>query len=177
MNNEARIARNARRRKLYREQNREKTLARNAIWRLANPDKQLRYPPEYFVWHNMRHRCRDPKNKCFGNYGGRGIKVCDQWSQFAAFLEDMGPRPSSKHSIDRLDNDGDYNPGNCRWATKTQQLNNRRGNRLLTYCGETHTVTEWARMVGIKSATLFARIRTGWIVEKALFVPTQRWSR
>lgn len=82
---------------------------------------------EYFVWKTMKARCRNPKNLEFKNYGGRGIKVCDRWlNSFEAFLGDMGRRPTPAHSIDRINNDGNYEPGNCRWATWKQQAANRR---------------------------------------------------
>jgi hypothetical protein len=75
-------------------------------------------------WLNMRQRCNYPGHAGYKNYGGRGIKVCARWARFSVFLEDMGPKPSPKHSIDRIDNDGDYEPGNCRWATKHEQIYN-----------------------------------------------------
>lgn len=83
-------------------------------------------PPEYNCWVAIRVRCNNPKNGSYAYYGGRGIKVCARWQSFEAFLEDMGPRPSPAHSIDRKDNDGNYEPGNCRWATKAEQMQNTR---------------------------------------------------
>lgn len=82
--------------------------------------------PEYRTWAHMHQRCTNPKHKRFADWGGRGIKVCDRWQSFEAFLEDMGERPSAGHSIDRENNDGNYEPGNCRWATRSQQQSNKR---------------------------------------------------
>lgn len=82
--------------------------------------------PEYFAWKNVIYRCTNPSSSVYKYYGGRGIAVCDRWKDFDNFLADVGPRPSVKHSIDRIDNDGNYEPGNVRWATKKVQMNNKR---------------------------------------------------
>ena len=89
----------------------------------ARPGKEA---PEYRAWAALRNRCSNPNHDAYKNYGGRGIKVCERWNDFLAFLEDMGPRPSPKHSIDRINNDGNYEPDNCRWATRSEQCRNMR---------------------------------------------------
>lgn len=134
----------------------------------------------YSTWQNMKERCRNPRNKHYYRYGGRGIGVCDRWEKsFPNFVEDMGERPSSQHSLDRIDNDGNYEPGNCRWATGIQQCRNTRRNRILTFNGKTMTLPEWAEATGIPYVRLASRIQKGWSAERALTVlidgRTARW--
>jgi len=124
------------------------------------------------VWRMMLDRCRNPNNQAYKNYGGRGIKVCERWQSFENFLADMGDRPVG-YQIDRIDNDGDYEPGNCRWATVEQQLNNTRTNVNLTLNGETHTLAEWSRITGIGWFTLRARLKYGWSPERTLTEPVK----
>jgi len=127
--------------------------------------------PEYGVWRNMYQRCTNPNNPQYHNYGGRGIKVCQRWREsFENFYADMGPRPSSQHSIDRINTNGDYTPSNCRWATPVQQSNNKNDNRLITYRGQTRTLSEWARLTGISKSSLSWRLNNGWTVEDALTI-------
>lgn len=129
-----------------------------------------RCPPEYTIWVSMIGRCHNPKNRAFTNYGGRGIAVCDRWREsFAVFMEDMGPRPSDAHEIDRFpDNDGGYEPGNCRWATSKQQNRNRRNNRIIEAFGERLCVAEWAERFGVDRALIKDRLRRGWPAERAI---------
>lgn len=131
--------------------------------------------PERNVWHAMRSRCHTPTDKDYKNYGARGIRVCDRWrNSFAAFLSDMGPRPSPKHSIDREDNDGNYEPGNCRWATNEEQKANTRVVRLLTLGEETMPMRAWARRLGMRASSIKARLDAGWPIERALTQPSRR---
>lgn len=128
------------------------------------------HDPRLQIWASMVRRCTDPKNKAFDRYGGRGIRVCDRWrNSLAAFAEDMGPRPSPKHSLDRIDNDGHYEPSNCRWADSFEQGANKRNNVVIEYGGESHHVAEWGRRLGIGIATLSWRARQGWDAKEVLF--------
>jgi hypothetical protein len=125
--------------------------------------------PEYQVWLGMRGRCLNQNIWNYHKYGGRGITICPEWGDFARFYADMGPRPSPKHSIDRVDNDGPYAKANCRWATATEQVRNRSITRRYVSDGLALTLKEWAEKTGISKNTLGARIfRQGWSIERAL---------
>ena len=129
--------------------------------------------PEYRAWDAMIHRCERPSEKRYHRYGGRGIKVCERWRvSFEAFLEDMGPRPSTKHSIDRRNPNGNYEPGNCRWATAGEQQINRSNNKLIEWRGVTKCAAEWERELGLRRGTLCNRMNSkGMSVEKAMSLP------
>src|SRR3954471_10620371 len=122
---------------------------------------------EYAAWCEMRQRCNSPRKPGYKNWGGRGIKICARWEKFADFFADMGPRPSPKHSVDRIDNDGDYEPGNVRWATKTEQARNMRNTRLIEFNGEKLSVAEWAERLNINASTLRVRLHRQRTVQRA----------
>lgn len=127
----------------------------------------------YHVWKAMRQRCENPKAQRYADYGGRGIRVCDEWKSFERFFSDMGNRPKG-YSLDRIDNDGGYNKANCRWATTKQQNNNNRRNRIVELNGEKRTIAEWADRVGLDWTTIRNRLDIhGWSVEQALSAPVK----
>lgn len=143
--------------------------------------------PEYRAWHRIKYRCESKKSKDYQRYGGRGIRVCLRWNlSVQAFLTDMGPRPSPRHEIDRIDNDGHYSCGkcdecrangwtaNCRWATKKTQANNRRANRLVIWNGITRTVAEWSDITGLTQGTILSRLKLGWKSQDVLTRPVGR---
>lgn len=129
--------------------------------------------PPHRNWVHMLNRCIKPGTRGYENYGGRGIKVCERWLDFLNFLEDMGVPPKG-YSLDRIDNNGNYEPGNCRWASKETQVRNARSNRNITFNGVTKCVAEWAREYGINKLTIRARILAGWPVEKLFIPPTKK---
>lgn len=130
--------------------------------------------PEWRTWAGMLQRCHNPKDKFYSDYGGRGIEVCDRWKEsFDNFIFDMGNRPSSKHSIDRIDVNGDYEPTNCRWADAVQQGRNKRNNRRIILGNETRCLSEWSEITGLKAHTIAMRLKLGWGVEKALTTPVR----
>lgn len=128
----------------------------------------------YRIWKAMRKRCQNPNDIGFYRYGGRGISVCDRWSEFENFLADMGECPP-RRSIDRKDGNGNYEPSNCRWATSYEQVRNRECVRKLELNGEVRTLPEWAEAYGIKRDFLYQRIQRGWAVEDALTKPHRHY--
>ena len=127
--------------------------------------------PEYYVWRTMKQRCTNPKSQSFHRYGGRGIGICKRWELFDNFIADMGPRPTARHTIERNNNDGSYEPSNCRWATSLEQGRNRSTNVRITYNGVTLTMVDWARKLGISKHALWNRLKKGWPLEVCLVGP------
>lgn len=119
------------------------------------------------IWRGMLERCGNQNNKRFPQYGGRGIKVCKRWQTFENFIADMGECKAG-YSIDRINPNGNYEPGNCRWASQKDQQNNRTNNHRLTMNGETHTISEWCDRLGLSRSTVMDRLAKGWSAEKAL---------
>lgn len=142
-----------------------KTTATHGETRGGKPSK------EYLVFRGMLERCNDPTNKHYHDYGGRGIRVCDEWnhiSRFPLFLEHVGRRPSPKHTIDRINHDGNYEPGNLRWATMAEQMRNTRRTRFFTINGETLCLKDWALKLKLPYRSVWARLKYGWSIEEAL---------
>jgi len=127
--------------------------------------------PEYSIWESMNQRCRDPNSPSYRLYGAKGVTVCEHWRDFAAFYADMGPRPSRKHTIDRVDNAKGYEPTNCRWATRIEQNNHTSRNVHVTYDGRTQTVAQWARELGVTYHILRNRLKLGWDFKRAVTQP------
>lgn len=129
----------------------------------------IAHVPEKTVWSGMKDRCQNPNHKDFHRYGGRGIRVCDAWlMSFAAFFRDMGPRPNRSYTIERCDNDGNYTPGNCKWATIVEQNRNRNGVLRITFNGKTMCATAWDEFLGFRRTTVQHRLKLGWSIERAL---------
>lgn len=160
----------------------------NELLAARNRTHGMRRSPEYTTWHSMIGRCCNKNNRSFANYGGRGITVCDHWrNSFEAFYADMGPRPSPEHSIDRFpDSDGNYEPSNCRWATRKEQNRNKSTNRPMTFLGLTQSMAAWSEMLGISCGALKQRVHRGASDEDAIMrggdvlIPTEdlsEWQR
>ena len=146
---------------------REKSKERNSTHKMT-------HSITYQSWQSMRNRCNNPQNPSYTNYGGIGITICERWNDFENFLLDMGERPSKEYTLDRINVNGDYEPCNCRWATQLEQQNNKRNNRTLTCYGETHTVSEWARILDIKDSIIYTRIRRNKTPEQCLSIVDNR---
>ena len=123
----------------------------------------------YRVWCTMKERCSNPHHKSFRRYGGRGISVCQEWLDFSVFRDwALASGYADGRTIDRVNNDGNYEPGNCRWATRREQNRNYSRNRMLTFNGDTKCVQDWAQELGINSTTILFRLKTGKTTEEAL---------
>lgn len=133
---------------------------------VSNLKHGMKHTRTYQKWNSMKNRCFNPRLKNYKNYGGRGISVCESWLKFENFLSDMGIAPDA-HSLERIDNDGNYEPGNVRWATAKEQQRNKRNSRFITYRGKTLTVAAWAEELGLPITALSKRLQYGWGVERA----------
>lgn len=141
--------------------------------RARNTSHGMSYEPEYARWVSMCQRCHCDWHPNFKDYGGRGIRVCDRWrNSFEEFIKDMGYRPSAKHSIDRINNNGNYEPGNCRWATPKEQQRNMRSNKVYTINGASRCMAEWAEIYGVKYKLVKDRLRSGKTIVEALTLPS-----
>lgn len=130
---------------------------------------------EYAAYRNMMARCYNPKNARFPTYGARGISVCERWrGNFLLFLEDLGRCPGAGFSLERIDNQLGYEPGNCRWATRQDQANNRRSSKLYDIGGVTKTQAQWASEYGISQSLLHSRLKRGWKILDALTIPVRK---
>jgi len=124
----------------------------------------------YKIWSNMLERCNNPKRRVYPYYGGRGIEVCERWRIFENFLADMGHEPKG-YTLDRINVDGNYEPGNCRWASRKEQARNTRRNNVITFNGKSLSLSEWEDELGISQSVLGQRLRAGWTPEDALTRP------
>lgn len=127
--------------------------------------------PEYRAWMGARARCENPKTRSYKSYGGRGIRFAERWKGeggFVRFLEDVGRKPSKRHSLDRINNEGNYEPGNVRWATGKQQGRNKRTSHVLTVGPVSDTLSGWAERTGIGKSTIRERLDRGWTPERAV---------
>ena len=142
----------------------------NRRLRLRHGHASNGHSPEYQAWNHARNRCYNPNDPRYPMYGGRGITMCERWlDSFDNFLSDMGVKPDSKLTLDRKDNDGNYDPQNCRWATRKAQASNTTRNHLLTVEGKTKTISEWSAESGLKTGTIWARVcRHNWDHKKAV---------
>lgn len=130
--------------------------------------------PEFRAWAKAKARCTCPTDRAYKYYGGRGITFAPEFEDFLVFLAEIGPRPDSSYSLDRIENAKGYEPGNVRWATRSEQMSNRRGMRpVIEFAGEVGNIAFWSRRSGIDHATLTARLDRGWTMDKAISEPVR----
>lgn len=148
---------------------RNRTKSPNLIHGDARRGKQA---GEFNIWKLMIYRCEVPRSKDYKHYGGRGIQICERWrNSYSAFLADMGRRPHPSLTLERIDNNGNYEPGNCKWATRKEQHRNTRNNRQVSYMGRTQPLSAWAEEYGLNWYQLGYRLNAGWSVGRALSEP------
>jgi hypothetical protein len=144
-------------------------LARETTSQRSKTHGESRLTPEHALWIRMKQRCGNPNHSHYSYYGARGITVCQEWlDSYEAFLAHVGRRPSEKHSLERIENNGNYEPGNVKWATKTEQMNNRRTNHFVEWKGQRLTIAQWSRAIGVPFSTIKTRLKRGWTVERTL---------
>lgn len=132
---------------------------------------------EYKVWRGMKNRCHNPNEPSYCDYGGRGIFVCERWKRYENFIEDMGRRPTRKHTIERVNNGLGYSPENCRWATTTEQGRNKRSNTILEVDGTKRCISEWAEFLGVSESTIHSRLHMGWSINDSIQTPVKEEMR
>lgn len=166
----------------YEEYNRNKSVyGANNHRPIPGVDGARIHLPEYSVWRGMKQRCFNTRSKAYGNYGGRGITICERWLTFENFLEDMGRRPSADHEIDRKNNNGNYEPGNCHWIPGKFQARNTRKNPIVEYLSVRMPISDWADFFGLPPKKLYQQISrvgsntaiTRNVIEKCVFVADQ----
>lgn len=147
--------------------------------RIGTEKHLMSYTPEYRAWASMKNRVCNPNSIGYNYYGGRGIVICERWlNSFDNFLEDMGIRLSDKHSLDRIDVNGNYEPSNCRWATIEQQNSNKTSNVMVTYKTETKYLAEWARVLNTSQQVLMYRLNVAkWSIEKTFETPIKKYAK
>jgi len=128
----------------------------------------------YHIWENIRERCNCPTVKNWMDYGGRGITVCERWDNFQAFYDDMAATYKPGLSIERKDNNKGYSPENCKWATRIEQANNRRTNRLLFFNGQILNESQWSKITGLSRTLISTRLKAGWTIQKTLGTPARK---
>ena len=144
------------------------------VYQQHGESRGYRRSAEFRIWAQMVRRCHSPNAARYADYGGRGIEVCSRWRESVLhFIEDMGRRPGPGYTLERIDNDGCYEPGNCRWATRTEQARNKRSNRQLTFRGQTQPISAWAEETGIDNAAIRRRLEIGWSISDALTQPVR----
>lgn len=148
------------------------------ILRMRSTTHGMSHAPEWQAWAGMKQRCINPADEKYPIYGGRGIRVCDQWfNSFENFYRDMGPRPSSIHSLDRIEVNGHYEPGNCRWATPKEQADNTRSTILVEIGGVVRCFDDWIDFLGLNRSTIHYRKAKGMTPYEALTTPIRNYDQ